>query len=519
MEDEAHHISPTIIEWFKRRGISEKTLKDTGIYSGRQQKTGDNGGYEVIPDVDGNVIVYPYLVGTEEVNAKYRTYPKKFWQKAGGQKTFWNANVLDDPTVKDGTNALVITEGEMDALAVIEAGYPYVVSVPDGAPPPVVGKEINDDIDAEHDIKYGYIYANWDKLKSIRRIIIATDADDPGRRLAEELVRRLGRVRCQFVSYPVECKDLNDVLLKHSPEEINITLRTAKPYPLSGVYLFSELPAEPDLLPLSTGWGRLDQYIKPFFPAFMVVTGTAGSGKSTWVNQLVAQMAILHGTSVAIASFEMRINPFVSEVLLNVYNDLRPSGGRPNQWLEENFVFIAPEPGDGNDEFNIDWLISKAEEAVIRHGIRILVVDPWNEIEHAVRRLENHSDYVGRAIRSLKRFGREFNVLVIVVAHPSKNGAEKARVWRKGGDGEPPICTNEITLYDVADTAHFSNKADFGVVINRRDSSFIVDVLIKKIRYQPMTGSLGSVELIYNETRRTFGEQGLTKRTTGQYYQ
>jgi twinkle protein len=228
----------------------------------------------------------------------------------------------------------------------------------------------------------------------------------------------------------------------------------------------------------------------------MVVTGTAGSGKSTWVNQLVAQMSILHGLTVGIASFEMRINPFVTEVLLNTYRDMGNNISKIDDWLEDSFVFIAPEPDKENFQFNIDWLIEKASAAVIRYGIRILVVDPWNEVEHAVLPRENHSDYIGRAIRALKRFGREFDVLVIIVAHPAKYGAQKA--------------PSDITLYDISDSAHFANKADFGVVIARSGGDFtgnyVSDIMIKKVRYQPVTGQLGSVSLVYDPILRTFGQ-------------
>jgi twinkle protein len=488
-----HDINPNVVQWFATRGISNQTLKATGVYSGQHRQSGDS--FEIVPGPTGEIVVFPYLRHGTEVNAKYRARGKKFYQKPNGQKTFFNADVLDEPCLKDGSVSLIITEGEMDALAVIECGYPYVVSVPDGAPPHIVGISTDEDIDAEYDGKYVYIFNNWDALKPIRKIIIATDADDPGKRLAEELVRRLGRVRCQFIEYPKDCKDLNDVLLEYGPSIVTRTLIDAKPYPVSGLYTFSELPQEPEFESLTTGWDRLDPYIRPFYPAFMVVTGVAGSGKSTWVNQLVAQMSIIHGIGIGIASFEMRINPFVSQVLLNTYNDLRGgSEAERNRWLDERFVFISPEPGDDNNEFNVDWLIDKATAAVIRYGIRILVVDPWNEIEHAVRRLENFSDYTGRAIRALKRFGREFDVLVIIVAHPTKSGAQK----------QP----KDITLYDISDSAHFANKADFGVVIYPVEGTSPgyeqSCIMVKKVRYRPMTGNLGEVFFSYDMTTRTF---------------
>src|SRR5882724_11402522 len=147
-----HAISAMIAKWFAGRGISEETLRLTGVYSGRHHQNGDS--FTVLPDPEGQIAVYPYLQGTEEVNAKYRAAGKRFYQKPNGIKCFWNANVLAKPCLKDGSVSLVVTEGEMDTLSCIEAGYPYVVSVPDGAPPPVVGIH-EEDIDPEHDTKFG----------------------------------------------------------------------------------------------------------------------------------------------------------------------------------------------------------------------------------------------------------------------------------------------------------------------------------------------------------------------------
>ncbi len=487
-------INPKIIRWFEGRGISRGTVEATGICSGLHRPDGDS--FRVDPDPNGNVVIFPFSRRGAVLNEKYRAAHKKFYQKPGGKKLFWNADVLDDPVLIEGRAALVITEGEIDALSVIESGNPFVVSVPDGAPPPreETLQEFNE-IDPEHDDKYRYILNDWDALKKIKRIVIATDSDAPGKQLAEELVRRLGRARCSFLTYPEGCKDLNDVLLKHGMAAMAETVARAQPYPVSSIYTADQLPQEPDLDPVSTGWGRLDSYLKLFYPALMVVTGFAGSGKSSFVNQMVAQLNVLHGWKIGIASFEMRIRPFVTDVLLQTY---REAGGRPehsNRWLNDNFVFIAPEPSEEDAAFDIDWLIEKATVAVIRHGIRVLVIDPWNEIEHAVQRKESLTDYTGRAIRALKRFGREFECLVIVVAHPTKSAAQKA--------------PEDVSLYDVSDSAHFANKADFGLVVARHGDNpldFISTVFVRKVRYQPISGSPGSIDIAYDPNLRTFGQ-------------
>lgn len=503
-------INPKVLEWFEKRGINGETVIRTGIYSGKRITTGNK--WEIHPDKNGEVICYPYLIGGKEVNTKYRNLgTKEFYQREGGLKVFWNQDILNDPSLQDGSKTLVITEGENDALAVMDAGYPFVVSVPDGAPAAKGEMPEGDDIDPRTDKKFSYVAGAWIALKKIKKIIIAADNDEPGIRLADELVRRLGRVRCLFVHYPPECKDFNDVLVQHGPEDVLEIIESAKEYPVSSVYRFNELPPEPPLEPLSTGWGRLDHLIKPFFPALMVVTGPANSGKSTWTNQLVAQMNIHHGCKVAIASFEMRINPFVSNSLVAVHREIGSKRQNSLQWLNDNFAFIAPEPDNENEQFDVDWLLEKAAMAVIRYGIRILVIDPWNEIEHAIGKRESVTDYTGRAIRALKRFGRKFGVLVIVVAHPSKAGALKAaradnirKIKEKNPDyAEEP---ERLSLYDISDTAHFANKADFGVVLTRIGRGLVTEVSIVKVRYQPESGTIGETTISYDPKDRVFGQ-------------
>src|SRR5690606_17144539 len=110
-----------------------------GIYSGRRATNGGDAA-TVVADPNGDILVFPFLEQGQEVAAKYRSRPrpdgsKVLWQRPGGKRTFYNADILDDPALIDGSAALVITEGEPDALATLTAGYQFAVSVPDGAPP------------------------------------------------------------------------------------------------------------------------------------------------------------------------------------------------------------------------------------------------------------------------------------------------------------------------------------------------------------------------------------------------
>jgi len=435
-------ISVKHLEWLEGRNISVEAATSMAIYSAKRGPTG------VEPDGNGSILVFPYLENGVEVNAKYRAPGKRFWQKQGGKKVLWNRDILQDPSLLDGSHPLVITEGEMDALAVISAGYPFVVSVPDGAPPArdALGQLIDVpdstyDIDPDDDDKYQFILNDWEHLSKIKSIIIAADSDEPGMRLSKELVRRLDRVRCKFITYPKTCKDLNEVLVLEGSRAVMDLITSAKPFPVSGVYSFNDLPDEAPINTVTTGWRGLDQHLMPYTPAFMVVTGFPGHGKSTWTVQLATQLAMWHGWNVGIASFEMRIKPYVTNQITNTFIRKRMVAATPDArlapevFLQRRFCFIAPDPEEDIDH-DLEWLLDRAATAVIRHGIRVLIIDPWNEIDHRRERDESITEYVGRAIRKLKVFAKRYDVLVIVVAHPDKSARNRETRPVQSADGD-----------------------------------------------------------------------------------
>jgi twinkle protein len=491
-------LSEKHLDWLASREIDVEIAVAMGLYSAKRGQDG------VEPDSAGTILVYPFTRNGEEIGAKYRGPGKTFWQKAGAaKKVFFNADVLDDPTLPD--NALVITEGEMDCLAVLSAGYPFAVSVPDGAPPArdahgnlIAVPEGTSDINPQDDDKYSFLLNDWTALKAVTRIIIATDADGPGRRLAAELVRRLDRIRCSFVTYPEGCKDFNDVLVKHGRKAVMQIIADAKPYPVSGVYRYSDLPPEPAFVPVSTGFKDLDDKLMLYTPSFVVVTGFPGQGKSTWTVQMATQVAYLHQWNIGLASFEMRVKPYVTDQVTRIFKHMSSRVGSPDmdltpdEFMERRFYFIAPD-ATSDEVHDIHWLLDRMEVAVIRHGVKMFVIDPWNEIEHAKRGDESATEYTGRAIQALKKFGRQYDVCIVVVAHPTKSAGNR--------DAE------ELSLYSVSDSSHWANKADHGIVVARTgdpETSSTSIIRVCKVRYQPETGNLGATYMLYDRQDRIF---------------
>jgi twinkle protein len=506
-------INPVHVTWLESRHLDPERAAAMGIYSAKRSGTGEA---EPTPHASGDILVFPYFEAGREVNAKFRAPQKKFFQRAKARKTFWNVDVLEDPAMHDGRHPLLITEGELDALAAIQVGHPWSVSVPDGAPADrdANGRPIpmrpDSELDPTNDPKFEYLVNNWDRLERVKRIILATDGDGPGERLRDELARRIGRVRCFFVEYPKDpvvedvekstrrpAKDLNEVLVHFGPEEVLRVIQDARAYPVKGLYKLSQYPELPPIPAFSTGWPILDQHLKVFAGEFMVVTGIPSHGKSTWVMNLVVNLAESRGWSAAIFSPEMPTVPHLRDKLRKIKLRKTPLDiewediAIVDQWIDRTLVFIDVDPaGQSDDDPTLEWILDRARDAVVRDGIRILVIDPWNEIEHARRGGESMADYIGRGIRALKRFGQQYGVAVIVVVHPTKE------VGKEGKARQP-------TLYDCADSAHWFNKPDHGVVVFRPDEGNQTVIRVAKVRFDT-TGEKGTIRLEFHHDSSRF---------------
>jgi twinkle protein len=284
--------------------------------------------------------------------------------------------------------------------------------------------------------------------------------------------------------------DLNDVLVTHGPEAVTAVLNGAKPYPVRGLYRLSDYPANAQKLEVvSTGWPILDPHLKIIPGEFMVLTGIPSHGKSSFALHLLCNLARLHQWKAVVFSPEMPTVPYLRDRLRRI---LEGDDSDPEAFINYFFRFIGSDPtGRLDEDFDLEFIIDKAVDAVLRDGVRVLLLDPWNEVEHCRGKYESMTDYIGRAIRSLKRFARLHDVTVIVVCHPTKE------VGREGKSRRP-------TLYDCDGSAHWFNKPDHGVIIHRVDDGTTnAAVYIDKSRFE-QAGERGHVTLRYDRASCRF---------------
>lgn len=469
-------MSETGLAWLEARGLDPELAAKLGLDS-----------YPT--DDGGEVLVFPYAVGAETVNRKHRRIDRKsFHQDAGAAKVLWNYNAIVDPSLAD--QPLIITEGEPDAMVAIQCGYVRAVSVPDGAPAKAIAED-------EATRKYTYLDHAKAALRECREIIIATDGDEPGRALLSDLAIRIGKPKCKWVSYPKGCKDLNDTLLRYGERGVHEVFRRAQWCHVDGVYRMSEMPPHPTRRAFTTGFDWLDRHYKVRMGDFTVITGRPGDGKSTWVNDLTCRLAHTHGWRIAIASFEQHPQADHRRALREWFCKcpLTDETGREiahpddvaaaDQWIDDQFVFIVP--GD-DDLASLSWTLDKCAAAVIRHGVRVVVIDPWNELDHDRPHDMSLTEYTGKAIKEFKRLARSLDVHVIVVAHPTKLAA-----------GEKP------GLYSISDSANWANKPDVGIVVWKPSSEGDrAELRVVKSRYHDQIGYPGAAWMRYARLTRRF---------------
>lgn len=465
----------------------------------------DRLGLQSIDRAGGEALAFPFLRNGKVARRKYRNFDAaedqpKWTQDKGGQKLAFNEDALRDDSLL--SQPLIITEGELDAISAIQAGFLRTISVPDGAPPP--GERSAEDLagSAKYDW-FGEIKPLLAKDR-VTEIILATDGDDNGAALLQDLSILLGRFRCKFVVYPKSrkdrgrerCKDLNEVLEDYGAKGVSQTIERAQFLQIDGVYRMSELPPLPPMVIYEPRGDLFRENFKVRLGDFAVFTGTPGFGKTSFANDVYSGIAFDNDLTIAWASFEQ-------EPQRDHRRNLRTwFCGRPDRdldqheraaadrWIDARHVFIVPQEDQDPD---LEWLLDKLEVAVARFNAKIIVIDPWNEVEHRRNHNETETEYTGRAIRALKRFAKAFKVHVAVIAHPTKSV--------KDGDGNYKM----PTLYDIAGSANWYNKADLGVIIHRENED---DTLVKvqKSRYHDIIGKPGEVLMQFSKDEKRFVE-------------
>jgi len=470
------------LDYLKTRGISQATADKMQLFSAEK--------YFARLNKKTQAVGFPYYRGGALTAAKYRSIEDKdFIQDAGGAHDLFGIDNVDP------AKPLIIVEGEIDALTLIECGVENAVSVPGGAPLKVSDGKIH----PSEDKRFAFIWNAHEIIQAVPSVIIATDNDTPGQALAEELARRIGKDKCKLVK--LIHKDLNDLFLADGKDAVRDVIDQAQPYPVDGLSSAAEFEDRLNDLwfkgtgtGFSTGYFNLDMIYTVVPGQMTVVTGYPSSGKSNFVDQLMVNLGKAEDWKFALCSFENAPEIHISR-LMEIYKQKRFFSGDDRmtdddrkdafKWVDDHFSFLTTESAE---PATIDSILSRLKVAVSRTGIRGAVIDPYNYIE--LNRDGTETESISNMLTKIQAFAKHYGVHVWFVAHPAK-------MQRSGNDLPRPDGMS------ISGSMAWWAKADVGMTVHRVEHQ--TEVVIWKCRYR-WVGSQGETKFIYKMATGTYEE-------------
>jgi twinkle protein len=494
-------LKEEVVSWFWQRNVSRGTLDRFMIFAKR----------EWMPQTqkEESCIGFPYMRDGDLVNIKFRDGRKNFKMVKDAELIFYNLPSIGDKKF------CIITEGEIDCMSLFEAGFGVdkqisedgellndefskwgIVSVPNGA--------------SKGNQKLEYLDNCSDWFLGLHEIVIATDGDEAGELLKEELIRRLGVERCKLISYPYEevvptrdgrkrrCKDLNEVLQYLGKEVVINTINNAEAIPIDGVYYLEDIfpsmienfKKGVELAP-TTRFNTMDDFFRWKKGDINLFVGYGNHGKTFFALQLMLTKSIWDGWKWAVFSpenypandfyddlVEMYVGKWLDNMTEQEYTDAC-------HFISEHIFYVYPD-----DAHDLGSINERFRHLVLKKGIDGVIVDPFNQLDHNQKAYQREDQYLSDVLKDIKRFALLNKICYNIVAHP-KNPSDKNQ------DKSLPV----VDMYDIAGGAMWGNKVDQIISyyrpqfhVNKNDPN--VQVYIQKLKRKRTGGKLGDFPLV-----------------------
>jgi len=460
-------LSDKIVAYSGKRGISRQTLDKFMVFAKEE--------YMPQTSKKERCVCFPYFKDSEMVNIKFRDGNKNFKLVKDAEMVFFGMQTLKN------RHSAIITEGEWDALSAYEVGFGQdyalepdkdgvivehplgmwgVLSVPNGA--------------SKGSQRLEYLDNCSDWMKEIDEFIIATDGDEAGISLKDELIRRLGVEKCRCVSYPSEivvpvdggkrrCKDLNEVLIFLGKEKVIEIVLNSMAVPVDGIYYLEDIFESMlenfrqgiQLAP-STRFNTVDNYFRWKKGDINLFSGYANYGKTTYLVQLMLIKSLYDGWKWAIFSPEnYPANDFYDDIV-EMYVGKWLSRMSEKEYIEacdfinNHFFYVYPD-----DEHSIEAIHEKFRYLVLKKGVDGVVIDPFNQLDKNQKPYERDDQYLSETLKDIKRFALLNAVCYNIVTHPKNPTYEKNKAL-------PPV-----GMYDLHGGSMWGNKADSITIYHR----------------------------------------------------
>ena len=423
-----------VYEYMATRGISKETVDYLDIRS----------------DGKGNMTFNYYDTNDVLTTVKYRPARKirkkenKCWAQKGSDTT----PLLYNMSRVNPSEPLAIGEGEAEVAAMIEAGIHNAVSVPFGAG------------------NFGWIAENWEWLEQFSSIIVCSDNDEAGIKMQKEVVYRLGSWRTKVVDIPhtvtstsgkkVHVKDLNEVLYYCGKEAVMNLIVNAKDTPVPSLIDFADVK-ELDLSDvdgITTGIRGIDSEImRLFYGSLTILSGTPGSGKTSFLCQLVTN-ALDHEQNTWLFSRELpdwMTKNWIEYIFAGqrnlteystkqdaVYYKVNDQAKRKiSSYYKERLMIYRDQYSN-----QVEDIQNSMVDAVRKYGSKLFIIDNLMTVDLGANE-QNTNAKQTEFVNWLIQFSMKYNVATVLVAHPRKL---------------QPGASN-VGMYDISGTSNIINLA------------------------------------------------------------
>ncbi len=409
---------PKAVEYLKSRGISEVVARKYEITT--QAKRDD---ILVFPFFDENGKMQ-YVKYRDTSFFKGKTYLDKNGEHQASPKEWAEKDckpiLFGMKQCEKDRKRLVICEGQIDSLSVVEAGIDCAVSVPGG---------MNN---------FRWIPYCWNWVCEFEEIVVFGDYERDHMTLLDSIRKRFpNKIRYVRRDDYKGCKDANEILQKHGKDSVRGAVENAIEQPVKQVVELADVKRQDlrDIPKFKTGFRQLDSYLGGYFYGgqLIILTGKRGQGKSTVANQICVA-ALQQGKKIFAYSGELPNWQYKSWIDYqiagpgNIVEQLNQDGemrrfitnsnqDRIDDWYRRKFYLF-----DNNvvDDDELTDLISTIENSVMQYGIDLVVVDNLMtalDVDMAKDEYRCQSKFV----KKLSRLTKRHDVVVILVAHPRKN--------------------------------------------------------------------------------------------------
>ena len=426
---------PEAVKYLEGRGISREV---TELYNITTHKS------------DSNVLIFPFYDERDEMQfIKYRNMnpekgQSKEWCETGCKPILFGMNRCDFQN-----DTLIMTEGQIDSLSVVEAGFKNAVSVPTGAK------------------GFTWVPYCWDFLHRFKKLIVFGDHENGQITLLDEMGKRFpGMVLHVRPEDYLDCKDANELLQKHGAEAIRTAVGGAVPMHDRRIKPLAEVIRKDMtcLQSVKSGLRSLDKTIGGFyFGTLNIITGERGKGKSTLASQFAVQ-AVHQGVTSFLYSGELmdwmlqdwferqvagpeNINSKINkDSQFTTYSvDAGCLEDIQTWYVTRCYVYDNALSDEGED--NYERLTDTLEKAVRMYGCRFVVIDNlMTAIEDDIRSdlYRQQSNFV----RMLAKMAKQYDIIILLVAHPRKAGIREFSNDDVAGSGNITNLADVVLRYD-----------------------------------------------------------------------